>query len=299
MGIADAFANMNKSKKEISNENKKNSSSNVEKKDEQKKFIPKPNIGWLFYKDYFSSLDEKDYKLMLLSKDEKKQKELEIKALELKINDKVLNIIEQRLNQLNIEELGNSSFSLKTTYPGLLIGSGNTHELPDIKGQAILGFHFDYTSGIPQISGSSIKGLLRSAFEYEGYIKELLEEQKINIENVKDLEIEIFGQENKSNEVNQGTDIFFDASIIKGTPNKKILVDDFITPHKEATKNPIPLRFLKVLPEVTFKFEFLLQDGIIKKEEKTKLFKNIILDFGLGAKTNVGYGKFQEIEAKS
>ncbi|MFX4236648.1 RAMP superfamily CRISPR-associated protein, partial [Aliarcobacter butzleri] len=63
--------------------------------------------------------------------------------------------------------------SLKTTYPVLLIGSGNTHELPDIKGHAILVFHFDYTSGIPQISGSSIKGLLRSAFAYEGYIKEL------------------------------------------------------------------------------------------------------------------------------
>lgn len=46
MGIADAFANMNKSKKEISNENKKNSSSNVEKKDEQKKIYSKTKY-WL------------------------------------------------------------------------------------------------------------------------------------------------------------------------------------------------------------------------------------------------------------
>lgn len=298
MGFADAFENINKSKKEIFDKNKKNSSNIVEKKPEKKeeprKFNPKPNIGWLFYKEYFSNLNEKDYKLMLLSKEEKEQRKHEIKDLELKVNENVLNIIKQSFNQLNIEELGNSSFSLKTTYPGLLIGSGNNHELPDTKGQAILGFHFDYTRGIPEIAGSSIKGVLRSAFEYEGYIKELLEKQKINIENIKDLEIEIFGQENKSNEVKQGKDIFFDASITKGTPNKKILADDFITSHKEAIKNPIPLRFIKVPSEVTFKFQFLLQDGIIKKEEKSELFKNIILDFGLGAKTNVGYGKFQE-----
>ncbi len=299
MLLADAFDKyVEKNKKDIFNENKKNGVPSVEKKlekdDKQKKSTLKPNIGWLFYKDYFSSLDEKDYELMLLTKEEKKQKEKEIKDLESKINVKVLNIINKILKPLNIEDLGNSSFTLKTTYPGLLIGSGYSHELPDIKGQAILGFNFDYTSGLPLIAGGSIKGLLRSAFEYQEYIIELLEKQKIRIDNIKDLEVEIFGQENKSDNIEQGNDIFFDASIIKGNDNRKILADDYITPHKEAIKNPIPLRFLKVLPGVTFKFQFLLKDGIIKKEQKLELFKEIILDLGIGSKTNVGYGKFQE-----
>jgi CRISPR-associated protein Cmr6 len=31
---------------------------------------------------------------------------------------------------------------------------------------------------------------------------------------------------------------------------------------------------------------------MLKKEEKLKLFKDILLDIGIGAKTNVGYGQF-------
>jgi CRISPR-associated protein Cmr6 len=89
-------------------------------------------------------------------------------------------------------------------------------------------------------------------------------------------------------------DIFFDAVIIKGNPQNRFLGDDYITPHKAATKDPIPLRFIKILPEVSFRFAFLLHDGSITKEQKEALFKQIILDFGLGAKTNVGYGKFTE-----
>jgi len=269
MSFADAFANMNKSKKEIFDNNKSSQqpTPSVKKEKEQKEFKPKANIGWLFYKDYFKDLN---YSKL----DDSKNEDI--------INKKVNNIINQKFTMQKSKDLGNTKFELSIIYPGLLIGSGNTHELPDIKGQAILGFHFDYTSGLPEITGSSIKGVLRSAFSNEKYIKEILD--KDDTLNIKKLESEIF--------VNN--DIFFDAIIIKSGKNNRILEDDFITPHKEATKNPIPLRFIKVIPEVIFEFQFLLQDGIIKKEQKLNLFKQIILDFGLGAKTNVGYGKFQE-----
>ena len=255
-------------KKEQKNDkNQKQQPQNVEQPKEEKKPKEKPkraNLGWLFYKDYFQGIDYAN---------------LESTSNEESINQTITNILNQNLPITKTELLGNQDFTLTTTYPGLLVGSGNTHELPDIKGQAILGFHFDYTTGLPLIQGSSIKGVLRSAFKHEEYIQELLENKEIEIEK---LEEEIF----------TNRDIFFDATISQA--NGKILGDDFITPHKEAIKNPIPLRFIKVLPNIGFRFDFELHDGLLTKEEKLQLFKNIILDFGLGAKTNVGYGKFRE-----
>ena len=279
MSFADAFANMNKPKNEKFDNSKKPNQQQApqqKKEDKPKEFRAKANIGWLFYKDYFKDLD---YSKL----DDVKNEE--------NINKKVANITNQSFAKQNSKNLGNAKFELSTIYPGLLLGSGNTHELPDVKGQAILGFHFDYTSGLPEIAGSSIKGVLRSAFTHKEYIKDIADNQSLD---VKKLEIEIFGQDGKSNEVVAGKDIFFDAVIIKGNKNNKILADDYITPHKEAIKNPIPLRFIKVIPEVTFEFSFDLKDGLLSIEKKKKLFSQIILDFGLGAKTNVGYGKFQE-----
>jgi len=244
------------------------------------------NLGWLFYKDYFNGLDYHDLK--------NPQNE-EILESKIKKLIKASTITKQ-------ETLGNITFEATTTYPGLLLGSGTTHELPEIKSQAILGFHFDYTTGLPVITGSSIKGVLRSAFKYPEYIQSLLDD---NSTDIKKLELEIFGQENGSSEVTQGTDIFFDAFIISAGAGGKIIDEDYITPHKNRKKvkdengavlpdelfDPIPLRFIKVIGGVKFKFDFLLSDGAISKEDKATLFTKILVDLGVGAKTNVGYGK--------
>ncbi len=230
------------------------------------------NIGWLFWKDYFKDLK---YKKSNSSNENKITKHNETI-----VEEKVINLLLQTPDINPSLELGNIHIAGTTTYPGLLLGSGNAHELPSVKGQLILGFNFDYTNGLPVIQGSSIKGVIRSAFSHEIYIKELLEDDAIDI---KLLENEIFNN----------NDIFFDAEIIQAnTLNNLILGDDYITPHKEEMKDPIPHKFLKVLPDVTFRFDFQLHDGLITKEEKSILFKNILEDLGLGAKTNVGYGNF-------
>ncbi|MBD3829410.1 MAG: hypothetical protein IE890_02870, partial [Arcobacter sp.] len=156
--IADASANTNKPKNEKFDKNQKQQPQNTQqskKEEKTKEFKDRPNIGWLFYKGYFRDLNfnESDEKV---------------------INERVQHLIDQKFTTQKSKNLGNSSFELKTIYPGLLVGSGNTHELPDTKGQAILGFHFDYTSGLPEIAGSSIKGVLRSAFEHPEYIQDIL-----------------------------------------------------------------------------------------------------------------------------
>ena len=237
------------------------------------------NLGWLFYKDYFKDIDWKNLKT---------NKE----NIEKEINKKVDKLINTSPLIVEEEPLGNITFKATTIYPGLLLGSGYLHELPSIEGQAILGFDFDYTTGLPIIRGSSIKGALRRAFKETKYIQEIIEKE-FSTKEIKELEIEIFGQENSSSEVERGKDIFFDARVIsKGI---KLLEDDYLAPHGDnPLKNPQPLRFIKVAPGVTFRFDFKLHDGLLTKKEKALLFAEILYDLGLGAKTNVGYGKFDE-----
>ena len=67
----------------------------------------------------------------------------------------------------------------------------------------------------------------------------------------------------------------------------------------QTISDPTPLRFLKVALEVTFKFQFKLKNsdicGIkVTPENKNELFKKILLDFGIGAKRNTGYGALVE-----
>ncbi len=236
------------------------------------------NLGWLFNIDYFDGLNYRDdtYNEDLLK-------------------EKVSNIINQSPPIPEYEYLGNMSFSGTTTYPGILMGTGYMHELNKIKGQAILGFHFDYSTGLPVIPGSSIKGVVRSAFAHPEYIRELLDDDQVDIGA---LELDIFGQPNGSSDTQQGKDIFFDA-VITGAISK-ILGDDHLAPHgSNPMLEPDVLRFIKVMPQVTFAFDFKLQDSEgLTANQKALLFAQILEDIGIGAKTNVGYG-YLEMDTSS
>jgi CRISPR-associated protein Cmr6 len=256
-----------------------------------------PNIGYMYYKDYYADLEEFIKNKKELKKEFKKA--LQNKNREL-LNQKIDNQEEYKLES-------KYTFSLKTTYPGLLIGSGYTHGIKhedDFK----LGLSFDYTSGLPVISASSIKGLIRSAFkknkEYK-YIETLMKNKEINVE---ELEKEIFdgiikkqdGEDVKLSVYKR--DIFFDARLnVKKSDKDAFLKEDYITPHyKDVLKDPIPIKFIKVAPNMVFDFNFdLKENGSITVREKLELFRRIILDLGIGAKSNVGYGCFDEVYGKN
>lgn len=214
-------------------------------------------------------------------------------------NDRLISFEPEELMNFIGEAVKVDNFELKTVYPGLLIGTGLPHSFGG-KGEAALGLTLDYVTGMPYIPSSSVKGALRSAFVHKDYIKELLKSADID---VADFETSIFGSSHsdKSEAKVQGSDIFFDAII---TSTGKILDTDNITSHRHnkdllELAAPNPITMIRIRPDVTFKFQFQLNDYEkdeikITAEQKLRLFKQILIDLGIGAKTNVGYGTLEE-----
>ncbi|MCK5058308.1 MAG: type III-B CRISPR module RAMP protein Cmr6, partial [Candidatus Aminicenantes bacterium] len=303
---------------------KKNTLDQDRKKGTDNKYHKKANIGWLFSKYYFKGIEGDKSRLEEIKNNPEREKEKV--QIEKKLSDhfdrKNENIIDKDLSnykaELDLLKLPDQvrnllHFELTTIYPGLFTGSGIPHETHS-KGEFTLGFFFDHTTGLPVIPGSSVKGVLRSAFDHPEYIRFLLKEisqNEYSEDEIKELERQIFEGEKDSGEKNEkgdpkyipipfkDRDIFFDAVIVSpGDKKEEFLGSDFITPHKnDEFKDPVPLQFLKVLPGVTFRFQFILHnslDGRVTAENKSVLFKRILQDIGIGAKTNVGYGKFEK-----
>ena len=249
------------------------------------------NIGWLFYKECYRDTD--------------------IKHINTIIN-KILNI----KGDIKDEPIKSKHyFELTTSYPGLIIGSGYAHGISakesdkdnkesDIK----MGFYFDYTSGLPVIPGSSVKGLLRSLFglsKNDPY-KEAKEELIREFLDMKDLDVETLGRvifdgvdaNNPKKRLSPyKQDRFYEARIVKVT--NYLMKDDYIAPHTYPLKNPVPIRFLKINSGVKFRFTFELvdtkiNDNTVTANKKEELFCYLINNFGVGAKTNVGYGVFED-----
>ena len=164
-------------------------------------------------------------------------------------------------------------------YPGLLIGIGNTHDSGVGDEEIGIGFSFDYVTGQPYIPGSTVKGVLRRHFkDHPQVIAELCGQTSAW---VKELETEIF----------ENADIFFDAVVYAGNREGKLLGEEYITPHKSPTEAPTPIKLMKILPEVRFSFRFQLKGSPhMEADEKKALFQKLLCLFGIGAKTNVGFG---------
>lgn len=139
------------------------------------------NAGWLFYKDYYrtdnvqSFFASSNYREFLaneqaqnINEDSKKLQE-GIKLFFDKKNETLLKThVDSDLAALmSLKETAEShtykTKVLKTAYLGLMTGTGIAHET-GLVGEFKNGFMFDYTTGMPYLPGSSVKGALRSAF---------------------------------------------------------------------------------------------------------------------------------------
>ena len=265
------------------------------------------NLNLLFHKEYYQTIGTKAFN------DDVKKHNKDILSAVFTEKDYVPSAIAKQ------------TFILATQYPGLLIGVGNPHGAGKLGAKAKddsdkdakakdgsvkddsdkgakakddsnedvnLGFSFDYVTGQPYIPGSSVKGLLRSFFKYYpdrvNPVEEILRGKgfdDIGKDDVAALEQAVF----------DNADTFLDAVVYDGNEYGQLMGFDYITPHKNPVANPIPIRIIKVLPDVRFEFRFVLSDKKIREHTLTadalkELFKELLILFGAGAKTNVGYG---------
>ena len=268
------------------------------------------NISRLFYKDYYEGIDFS----YVLNNGEGPDVN-SVKKIK-KLNEE---IEKSELKTIPSLSCCNCSFSTKILYPGLVTGTGLTHDLKMVEGGYNLGMHFDYTFGMPVVYGSSVKGVLRQ------YFREFCRDHKdgkttresviLSEEDIEDLYRAIFngekrdgsmGKDGKPKYVNISIyerDIFFDAVIIRTYVDRRgqkhLLENDSITPHtKGPLKNPIPIAMLKIAPGCILEFRFLLHNSVINGRTysanfKKRIFQEILTTVGVGAKTNVGYGQLE------
>jgi len=226
-------------------------------------------------------------------------------------NTNLLKSLHERIEHW-IKNMGNNFEKFEaTTSWRLVIGLGASHPQ-----ETSMTLHHIY--GIPYIPGSAIKGVTRywtilkfaeemcknENLEFEKAIEEVskaLEKgEKMDLK-VEDLEfnqlIEIFGTQKQ-----QGKVIFFDAYPV-GDINLKI---DVMNPHYPEYyskgqaptdwQNPIPIKFLTV-ENTKFQFYLAVRGKNSNKilEKAKELCLEALKEHGIGAKTSLGYGIFEEI----
>ena len=204
-------------------------------------------------------------------------------------------------------------FDLKLQWR-LIVGLGASHPQ-----ETSMTLHHIF--GIPYIPGSALKGASRHYMiwkfvdeneeelklrlcksNFAELLKELnkaLEKEEnltVSVGNIsfKDL-IHIFGTQNR-----QGKIIFFDAYPIEEIKLKIDIMNphypDYYTKDKPPTdwQNPIPIKFLTV-EDTKFRFYLAAKD----KDQNLlnharKILNDALLNYGVGAKTSLGYGLFEE-----
>lgn len=272
------------------------------------------NLGYAFQtQDYYMQIEK-----TMVEEDVKR-------IINFTLDDKTKKMIENRQKELQKLAKGKNSklnigcFQAYVNYPGLVVGMSNpimcgieVDEKEKIKKISAFdtGFNFDYVTGLPYIPGSTIKGMLRaSILKYQNDVSEWLKENSDNTEiSTDELVSQIFGDENNNEVENVNTkmkgnytnvsdrDIFLDAIIIACEEN--ILKSDYITLHPSMFENPKPIHILALKPDVQLQFHFMLSPrkiAGIDSEKRFELYKSLILDLGIGAKTNTGYGNLTEV----
>lgn len=282
------------------------------------------NMQYAFQKEYQERI--------LLSEGISDAKELNNELLSVLRDDRLIEVFNQSKEiQQRLTESGAQSFSMSVGYPGLLIGTGYPHMTgKKVAGEINIGFSFDYVTGMPFYPGSSLKGVLRNPFqralnkndesseEYREYLSSVFQEvigKELSIEDIKCFVNIVFDGKNPDDGNGMpmaSRDIFYGAypiGFLSDNPPSGLLQLDNLTPHLDKeTHEEAPLKdpeslltLLRVAPNVCLAFYVKLHDLElcngqihITAEDKIKVFKTILKDFGIGAKTHVGYGNLSD-----
>lgn len=207
----------------------------------------------------------------------------------------------QTLCLVSYAELGSETFEIPaTSETPLLTGIGETSPTE-------VGMVFDRNMGIPYLPASSIKGAVRYA-----YCVNFAKDNPDKVDgggNLKEDDVDglklLFGGTD-AKDASRGGFAFIDA-YSETVPELKV---DIMNPHHGSyyqnkpidgqingpveIESPVPIKFLVVEKGLTYKFRgfFLNDKAEAYKKELIKAFRTAMTLLGLGAKTAVGYGRF-------
>jgi len=171
-----------------------------------------------------------------------------------------------------------------------------------------VGMLFDRNMGVPYLPASAIKGAVRYAycvnFANSAQNSDRVFNGTVEERDVKGL-IELFGATDSSS-ASRGGFSFMDA-YSEEVPK---LAVDIMNPHHGKyyqngnpqgpveTELPIPIKFLVVEKGLHYKFRgfFLTKEAEAYRKELIEAFHTAMTLLGLGAKTAIGYGRFDNIE---
>lgn len=191
----------------------------------------------------------------------------------------LLQLYQHRMKRLIKQQKG-VYFQLKNIDP-FVTGMGLPHPLEN-------GLVWHHNLGVPYIPGSSLKGVLRTWLETWMQMEDETIEQ-------------VFGKEGSQHQV--GSCLFFDVIPI----NRVKLQVDVMTPHFQEYYNqtkdypdersePVPIPFLTVAPDQRFLFSVSPRNPtcMLDMEKVQTWISDALFTLGLGAKTAVGYGRFEK-----
>ncbi len=244
------------------------------------------NAGLIFAKFFDRWDDSKRWSFQKNSKQEWLKKFISAyKAMDNDLISQQLEEYSYRLKRL-VNALGGTVMLYKTKWR-FVAGLG-------LKNPTEIGFSWHHTLGVPYLPGSSFKGLVRSWVENF---------QKRDPEEIK----RIFGSMDKQKSDMVGSVIFFDV-----LPSRKVELElDVMTPHyspyymqKDDRSedpgdwfDPVPIHFLTVAHDQPFVFCVAprTKEHVQDMEKVKGWIHEALTQKGAGAKTNVGYGRFEQI----
>lgn len=207
------------------------------------------------------------------------------------------------ITELNSQGVKTWEIEAKTTSPFITgLGSGHPTET---------GMILDRNIGVPYITASSIKGVLRLSHAIN------CADENGNVDENNDCIVKYFGTTGDVKEVKRGQLIILDAYPDSERVLKLKL--DIMNPHfgtyysgvgtkqPVETETPKPIKFLAVKEGITFIFRcaFIpLGNKILSEDDQQKIqndvdamFETAFETVGFGGKTAIGYGRFKKVEA--
>ncbi|MCX8108823.1 MAG: type III-B CRISPR module RAMP protein Cmr6 [Verrucomicrobiae bacterium] len=169
-----------------------------------------------------------------------------------------------------------------------------------------VGLYFDRTTGLPQIPGTALKGLLSTWACWANFFNP--SDGSIHLGNQPTtranftagearLARQILGDDSADGSEHAGGVVF-----IGGFPlEPPSLGLDIVNPHHEPNGNPkdrlTPNTFLCIEPETIWRFAFYLRPGLPDPDQliatTKRWIEEALTQLGIGAKTSAGYGRFQ------